>query len=247
LLCSDEARGDHLMARTFNGTSDLIALGSPAKLNAATTVFSFSGWFMFTSNLTAARYQTIIVKNGSPGPVFLGGGANTNTLSLYFRGAGGQVQIDPTATFPINTWMQGGFTYNSATTSVLYINGAVLSSLGVVGAINAGAGTWQINAGSFPGIFADFAFWNAELSAAEMRAIGVGYARPGRIRPLSLIGWWNMDGLQSPEPDLSGNQYNGTLTGTTSGFGPPISMFTPRWPQFMAPVTVPTLMPQILL
>jgi hypothetical protein len=53
--------------------------------------------------------------------------------------------------------------------------------------------------------------------------------------------------LASPEPDLSGNKNNGTLTGTTNTFGPPILPFTRRWPQFNFFAAPPfTLMPQIV-
>jgi hypothetical protein len=37
----------------------------------------------------------------------------------------------------------------------------------------------------------------------------------------NLKGWWPLDGYQSPEPDLSGNGNNGTLTGTAQVLGAP--------------------------
>ena len=35
------------------------------------------------------------------------------------------------------------------------------------------------------------------------------------------IGYWPLDGISSPEPDLSGNWHPGTLTGTTYADDPP--------------------------
>jgi hypothetical protein len=93
---------------------------------------------------------------------------------------------------------------------------------------------------------ADVAIWNVDLTAFEISALAKG-ARPNIIRPASLVAWWPLDGLQSPEPDLSRNAKNGTLTGTAAAFGPPYAPFTPRWPQIiLPPVSLFTLMPQIV-
>jgi hypothetical protein len=89
------------------------------------------------------------------------------------------------------------------------------------------------------GQLADFAIWSVLLTAAEASALAKG-ARPNTIRSASLVNWWPLGGIQSPEPDLSGNKNNGTLTGTAPAFGPPIAPFTPRWPQTLAAVAAPT-------
>lgn len=80
------------------------------------------------------------------------------------------------------------------------------------------------------GTMADFALWSVILTAAELTALNQG-ARPGQIRPAGLQIWYPLDGLQSPEPDFSGNAHNGTLNGTSLASGPPVMMLTPRWPQ----------------
>jgi Concanavalin A-like lectin/glucanases superfamily len=84
------------------------------------------------------------------------------------------------------------------------------------------------------GIVADTGLWSVRLSLSELVALSKG-ARPYQVREQSLVGYWPFDGLQSPEPDLSGFRQNGTLTGTVSAFGPPIMPFTPRWPQYWFP------------
>jgi hypothetical protein len=98
------------------------------------------------------------------------------------------------------------------------------------------------------GNMADTALWNVVLSATEIAALAKGI-RPPQVRPAALIGYWPLDGLQSPEPDLSGNRNNGTLTGTVNAFGPPIRPITPRMRKLQfAPFTVPPpLMGQICL
>jgi hypothetical protein len=90
------------------------------------------------------------------------------------------------------------------------------------------------------------AVWNVVLTAAEHLSLSKGVL-PYKIRPSALIGWWQLDGLQSPEPDFSGKANNGTLTGTALVFGAPTMPFTPRWPIFFPPSPPPfTLMPQIV-
>lgn len=90
------------------------------------------------------------------------------------------------------------------------------------------------------GALADVALWNVKLTAGEAIALSKG-VRPCFIRPTALQGYWPLDGIQSLEPDLSGNARNGTLSGTAYANGPPMMMFTPRWPRNYDPVTVTTV------
>src|SRR5208282_6101410 len=89
---------------------------------------------------------------------------------------------------------------------------------------------------------ADFAYWSGvTLTVNEAEALYNG-ARPNTIRPSGLGEYYPIDGLAWPEPDLSGSGLNGTVTGTTgNGAGPPIMLFTPRWPQFAAFTSVTAL------
>lgn len=86
----------------------------------------------------------------------------------------------------------------------------------------------------------DFAMWNVVLTVNEIAALARGI-RPFNIRPTALMIYWPLDGLQSPEPDLSRNAKNGTVSGPAFAPGPSATMFTPRWPRNYDPVaaTVP--------
>jgi hypothetical protein len=174
-------------------------------------------------------------------------------LAFYYTDNGGAgKQYDPgVITLSANTWYHLLFTISTKGTG--YINGAVDQVTTTGAGIAAITANTQLGA-DFPsttgwaGRLADAAIWNTVLSSTEITALANG-ARPNTIRSGNLVGWWPLDGLQSPEPDLSGNANNGTLTGTSSAFGPPFAPITPRWPMMVPLAAVPspfTLMPQIV-
>jgi hypothetical protein len=68
---------------------------------------------------------------------------------------------------------------------------------------------------NFKGRVANIGIWNAVLSAGERTALEAGVA-PNRIRQTNLVYYCPLYGFSSPEPDLSGHQYNGAVTGTTA-------------------------------
>jgi hypothetical protein len=239
------------MARSFNGSSDHIDLSTSNTLNP-TPSYSMSAWFICPF---VNAYNPVLAKGGA------GNGFNlyvksNKTLAVYSGGT----SYDGTGSQVCGTgWNHVAVTINSTSLVIVsYLNGVVdFTSSGAFNT-NDGNGTKALEIGGdgggghlYGGTIADVAVWNAVLSSAEVIALSKG-ARPHTIRPLSLVAFWPLDGLQSPEPDLSGGVFNGTLTGTAKAFGPPLAPFTPRWPQFTfvaAPVTPPpvSLMPQPIL
>lgn len=229
------------MARSFNGISDLITTNT---VNSGGGNYTFSVWG-YTS--LANSYNAII-------------GLGGNTLKLYVKSTGktaayssGPGLWDPSTgpTISANAWFN--FVVTVATGGVVnsYINGVSDASgtNALVASFNTNCTYGSDASGNWwSGILADGALWNVVLGAAEILALSKG-ARPTSIRPPTALLFWNpLTGLQSPEPDLSGNLHSGTLTGTVPAFGPPIMAFTPRWPQalMMPPVSPFTLMPQIV-
>jgi hypothetical protein len=221
------------MARSFNGTTDLITLG---------TGFTPGGSFSL-----AAWSYIAVTPPGVPATIF-GSTVNTNGIQFYAtfnmalsldRYGFGNYVTTANNTLSLNTWTHVGITYDGASAKA-YINGA-LSNTGSIALAITGEPMFLGAVGSpatsfFNGRLADCGGWNVVLTAAEFAALANG-ARPYQIR--SDIGYWPLDGLQSPEPDLSGNANNGTLTGTTLVAGPPMMMFTPRWPQSLIAAAAP--------
>lgn len=217
------------MARSF-GSTDNIQIGFTTPVGHA---LSWSGWLLPNgTNVAIARDAS-------------GSGSNGIYLSAA---SGGFFQLFANGTFSSNStfgpttgvWCQLGFSCTTNSNGLnFFANGAAAGS-DASHQISSGATNWWIGndiANRPAGTQADFAFWNVILTAAEWAALGQG-ARPYQIRETALIGWWPLDGIQSPEPDLSGSAANGTLTGTAKAFGPPLMQFTPRWPQ-PPPVTTP--------
>jgi Concanavalin A-like lectin/glucanases superfamily len=244
------------MARNFNGSSDQIAISISSGLNAFHSQ-SLSVWVYTNTLATPGTIFTVEGASTSQFSLFMYGTPNAGKLGLFL--SGGNVNLS-TATLATNTWTHLVGVSDGSTITALYINGVLDSTGGasagngvtsptIVGGIGYRAYT-GVSGGFWSGNIADVCFWDGVLlSALEIAQLANG-VRPSSIRPKSIVTLWPLDGLQSPEPDLSGNAYNGTLTGTAKAFGPPLDQSTPRWPLFFAfpaPATSFILMPQAIL
>lgn len=228
------------MARSFNGTSDFIDCSNSSTLNP--TTLTISAW-VYPTNLSGnndggfnecwvcCRDDNALGRSytfGVRGP--FGGNQypelQINGTNLFNLSTGG----NPVTT---NAWWHllvngsnGGWT--------AYTNGAqagtasnALTPANTTGKTTIGKRTYSGFEGWWPGRLADVAIWNVILTAGEAAGLATG-ARPYTVRPASLLGYWPLDGLASPEPDFSRNALNGSLTGTSAAAGPPATLFTPR-------------------
>ncbi len=245
------------MSRSFNGSSDQILTGV-VSASSITTQLSLSAWIK-PSAFTNAY-------NGAAGVI------NTNLLAfaIFYTKSTGKMAwytqsravsgvvtaVDPgTATLSVGTWYNIILTVTVSAANIMstYVNGISDGTNNGGGPDNfqfltepLGIGFDNANPGrNFPGSIADVALWNVALTATEVTAIAQG-ARPFTVRPANLISYLPVDGLQSPEPDLSGNANNGTVTGAALASGPPFMPFTPRWPRNFEPPAV-TFLPAFAL
>jgi hypothetical protein len=206
------------------------------------TNFTIAGWLLSSDVTTGNPTITTGNLSNSGMGIYIANGGNINAIEWN----GAFAITGPVST--VGVWYHVALTRDT-TTATLWVNGASQGT-DTGTPTNNPSGFFRIGSGSgsFSGTrsFADAAYWTAVLTQAELTALSKG-ARPNTIRPASLTLWLPLDGLQSPEPDLSGNANNGTLTGTASAFGPPIAPFTPRWPNIPQVFAPPfTLMPQIV-
>jgi hypothetical protein len=224
------------MARSFNGSSDLITLSGGFVANAS--AITFSAWFSTSS----ATSFIDVFSNSSTGDA-----SNTfSVLQVNAAGAGtlGMVWRDPAAVNAIATvgstanngaWHHGAGVQTGLSNRVAYLDGiagtadttAVVSMAGAIDTARIGCVTRAgASVGFFPGSIADVACWNVALSQAEVAALARG-VRPGAIRPANLLGWWPLDSYGHPALDLSAARKNGILAGTTFVIGPPLISATP--------------------
>lgn len=240
------------MARSFNGTSDVI-MSSSVGAGIRLTAGSLACWAYFAGSPSnyPNSYSFIDCGSGSPQNYWLD--AESTFLRFYYTTGGSNVNIETGAvTWQVGVWYHFAMTTADFTLAgtKLYING-ISQSLSITGTAGTpDTSTRGLEFGGFQGgttallsgRLADVAIWNVALSAGEISGLASG-GRPYQFRLSALKGWWPFDGLQSPEPDLSGNAFNGTLTGTAFVAGPPTMMFTPRQPQVLAAASAPTFLP----
>ena len=208
------------MARNFNGTTDYISAGAAGNLNY-TTSFTFAAWIFPT---TVSQFSAIV--SHQTGSYYLR--LNSANHLDFLRSQAADI-VQGTATLAANVWRHVGFVVDSAGNVQLYADGA---TDGANTAAGLNAPTRALLLGSddtppnqpWPGNIAEAAIWNAALTANEMKALALGRL-PFGVRPASLQWYPPLYGLQSPEPDLSGNALNGTLTGTAQANHAPVTLW----------------------
>jgi hypothetical protein len=226
------------MARAFTARGDKIDCGNGASLTVA--AFTLSCWtyiptLTFTGTNTSFAFMCGKNDATSSGAycIYVG---STGKVHYTFATGGTGHSVDGSHVLSINTWYNIISTYNSVAGLVGYVGAASDGTIVAAGSIGGATSHFQMGDDfANPSVFnstariANVGLWNTVLAAGEVGALANG-ALPLSIRQGNLVGNWPVDGLQSPEPDLSGNANNGTLTGTALAAGPPVMPFTPRWP-----------------
>lgn len=218
----------------FNGTTDLINVGSGSSLDNLSS-YSICAWIK-PSGYGEGTFGRIYDKGGKK-TFFLDNDATAPSATLRAiidYDIGSDTARSAEANFiPLNVWSFVCMTWsgNSAASSIsFYKNGVESSSYGQeTGGSSGNAvsdssddGILGNNAGAtrtFDGLLSNPHIFNRAITTVDILNI---MNFPGTITN-ALVGFWTLFG-DSAENDLSGNGNNGTLTGTTaSSDGPPIS------------------------
>lgn len=224
--------------RKFNGTSDIIA--SPNVNLVGASQASFSYWMYMPTSVPASEAQPFGEGSQLDGTqqwysVVSASGHANQVLVHWFQSVplNHDVIVGCGTTLSPDTWYNVVATYNGTSASAaIYLNGSFCNFAGTgLGVLEcAGSGCSNVpdlcfggyaatgNPGTcsnstFPGIVAEAAVWNVELTPSEAQSLGV--VCPEGIHRTALVGYWPLHGAHSPEPDLSGNVNNGTVTGTS--------------------------------
>lgn len=227
-------------ARIFNGSSDYINCGGASGSLDIAGDFTLSAWIYMPVSTTGdimgkwdsalcyllyvdtGTVPTIVIrtasgfKSSNSGAVSTGAWHHVAGIRTTVPGVSITLKVCLDGAYPLGD--SYGASDNNNTGDIFAIGAQQLTST---------------PAGFFNGLIADAAVWNTNLLAGEVAALASGL-RPYNIRQPNLVGYWPLDGVNSPEPDLSSFSHNGVLTGTVNAAGPPLAMSTPRWPMFTA-------------
>lgn len=233
--------------RSFNGSTSVItANGISTALDISTGPETISGWFYIntvTSSDQAMVAHFDVTKSNSQFLVGLGiGSSSQNQVGWQVGCCGafgpsyGACSTPPTTAkwYPFVMYIDSAGTIYGSPTSGLIVGGGLGCSVytNFTAGRNAGQSNFTIGAESgtsplnFAGIVGEIAVWNVLLSTSQMNALlnvcpeGLSAHRMGFPQPVGYFPLWGASG-SSTEPDLSGNNNNGTITSATAANHPP--------------------------
>lgn len=204
------------MSRDFNGTSQY---GTLDPFSAASTPCSLSAWVKASSTSGSAKAMLAICGDVSHYHLI---GLSTSLNKWYCASrAGGSEAYAASATAPsITDWVHVCAVFASATSRVIYVNGAnegnnstsaspTLSRLAV--GIRSDGATPSATPAYFSGQLAEVAVYNAALEAGHVLSLAAG-ASPLVVAPSALVFYSRLAGESSPEANLRGGSVS--LVGT---------------------------------
>lgn len=232
------------MARSFSGTNTA-RLASPVAPTPTTGSMSF---WLNTTDISGVQMYMMFWNTDSSAWMGVYNGGDTK---IYY----GWMDVLHTKSVPAtdlaaNLWHHLCLRWNSSATNkqVLWKDGVLWGALTdsmIANTITKMAIGSHYDSTSYPikGKIAQCCYWNVFLTDNEVYALASG-VRPNRIRPASIQGNFPFDGIESPEPDLSGNGKVVTLAGPPPyANGPPINLFTPKWPNNDFTTSTPSFIP----
>ena len=220
------------MARSLNGTSDYILVSQDTPFDfERTSTFSILGWI----KRAAAGVGHVIVAKGDNTnnnqwlvDVTTGDFLQLGLLSTYPTSA---LQVRGGTTLSASTWYHVAVTYDGSSTPGgvnLYVNGVLETpttvtntlTTSILNNLNLYIGCRNNQDIFFNGSLAEISIHNVVLSLQEIRG---NYTAQRNFR--GRVSYWPLWGTSTTEADLSGNAYNGAVTGTTVAAGPPTGRF----------------------
>ncbi len=198
------------MARSLNGTSDLIAVDSAHLTNGA-TAFSISAWVKKSARANDQIYGE--GNTGAAGP-FMQFNFDATTgqhIEIAARSASSgssDVMAIGTIVAADGTWHHVCVTQNASSLCKLYVDGVADSSGSRTALSNSNSQTFNTarigvltrntNANFYSGTIAEVATWTRELTASEVKLLAAGHL----ASELGPAHYWPLWGADSPEPDI---------------------------------------------
>ena len=216
------------MSRQFRvANSDVITL---ANTPSTPTAYTYAFWlFGNATPVTTTTTQPVVfgVTSGNFG--FSWDHASSSFKQAFFHQLSGGtfVSAQVSGTLSASVWYHFAGTWDGSNLTC-YKNGVSQASPAAASvATMAGVSTLGAdhNSNFWIGFMGEFAYWTRALAANELLGLANGHL--AKEFPQSLKIYLPLWGLQSPEPDLSGNANNGTLSAALpQGGNPPVTLFT---------------------
>ena len=213
------------MSRYFDGSQAIITFSNPS----TPTAYTWSMWlFGAATPATTSTTQPLVIGTTSGSFGFSWNhSSSTFKQAAFHKDSGGTTRAAAVnGTLSASVWYHIAATWDGSTFSCWKYgvdqNDAFPTSVAsITGSSSLGA---DLNTNWWTGYIGEFAYWSRALKANELLALGRGVL--ARQIPASLQIYLPLWGLSSPEPDLSGNANNGTVTGATAGGNPPVTLYT---------------------
>ncbi|MFI4941499.1 MAG: LamG domain-containing protein [Burkholderiales bacterium] len=227
------------MSRVFNGTSDLIALGTSVSIDTmiSATEFTLVAW-VYVTDTNSGNSDVVWEFGGIPGvngvSLYLNCGPTDGQLNGFVQTVNFDMNCNSTVVSGLaaNQWVHVAMTYKDLSIggdgiAHLYYGGnEVIYAHEIPGTGGLQLTTGQPafigtdNSGDFLlGNIAEARAYNVALSAIQIAAIAAdtaGSLNAGGAQA-NLVAYLHLCGTAIPEPDASGDGNSGTLTGTTQG------------------------------
>ncbi len=217
------------MARHFdNNTANYLSRGAETIPNPTGVTYSISAWFRRAS--TQADAHNFYAQAEPAGNNFFGLAVGGDEKVAMFSKAGGvsAANATTTTTTSVGVWHHCCGVQSSATLRTAYLDGGgsgTSTESQNPGTLNTTVGILLIGGSAFSpadGDLGEVAVWSGALSAGEVLALARG-ASPLVVQPSSLLAYWPIIGVSSPEPDRwrgLGLTINGTVA--AAGTHPPM-------------------------
>jgi hypothetical protein len=222
------------MARTFAAASSQATYydhGSDIGSYPSTV----AAWFYPSSPATNANILAIV--NASSDSTWIGLALAPAGSQLYtdINSSGGFSYAIATASYTNNAWNHAAVVLTSSTSRTVYLGGGNSATDTTAQDWPSGAKRFGIGAllrpsqtQFFEGRLAEVCWWNVALAPDEIAALAAG-AHPLSVRRASIINYWPLYGVSSPEPDISGALQTQTLYNSpTQGDHAPVMLWPPR-------------------
>jgi hypothetical protein len=222
------------MARSFNGSTNYLQVEAAV---VSGTPLSISGWmFNADSGVGVVTIATVQDKDVADQRhiLQLRGSVAGDPVGAFSQDASESPAVNSTTGTTVNTWHHACGIWASATSRTIYLDGGSkaedTTSVSPVGfdRTSIGANRDSTPSGFFNGRIAEVTIWNVALTDDEVLALASGI-NPFRIRPLNIVWRPPLFGIDSPEPDYSGNGNDATVVGAVKANHAPVTLFTPKW------------------